>query len=110
MIDDYLNRVPKPQKAQLQRIREIVHHAVPEAKEVISYGMPGFKYKNGYLVGFAAFKDHMSLFPTSRPVEVLQHKLSEFELSKGTIRFTLDKPIPKPIIEELVKLRLADIL
>jgi len=109
VIDNYLEKVSQPQKAELERIRKIVKQTVPEAEEVISYGMPGFKYNKKYLVGFASFKDHLSLFPTSHPIEVLENKLGNFKLSKGTIQFTPDNPIPKAVIKELVRIRLADI-
>jgi len=109
IIDDYLEKVAGPQRAELERVRRIVKEVVPEAEEVISYGMPGFKYNKKYLVGFAAFKDHMSLFPTSGPVEALKDKLGKFELSKGTVQFTLDNPLPDSLIQEILSQRLADI-
>ncbi len=107
--DDYLKNVPKPQKAQLERIRKIVKQSVPDAEEVISYGMPGFTYNGKYLVGYAAFKDHLSLFPTSAPVEALKDKLKDFRLSKGTVQFTVDRPVPELVIEQLLHVRLAAI-
>jgi uncharacterized protein YdhG (YjbR/CyaY superfamily) len=108
-IDDYLNNVPELERAELERVRQIVRGHVPEAEEVISYGMPGFKYKGKYLLGLAAFKDHLSLFPTAHPVEILKHKLGEFEVSKGTIQFTIHHPIPDELIKELVDVRQRDI-
>ncbi len=109
VIDDYLANIPAPQKAALEQIRTVVHDTAPGAEEVISYGMPGFKYKGKYLMGFNAFKDHLSIFPTSEPVEVLQDKLTEFKQSKGTIQFTLEHPVPEPIIQELIRIRMATI-
>jgi uncharacterized protein YdhG (YjbR/CyaY superfamily) len=106
VIDEYLANVSAPQKAELERIRAIVKQTVPETEEVISYGMPGFKYKKKYLMGFAAFKDHLSLFPTATPIEAIKEKLSNFQLSKGTIQFTIDNPIPESIIQELVAVRI----
>jgi uncharacterized protein YdhG (YjbR/CyaY superfamily) len=108
-IDDYLARISEPQKAELERMRKIVNRMVPDAQEVISYGIPAFKYKNKYLVGFAAYKDHMSLFPTPEPIEFMKDKLSRFQLSKGTIQFARDNPLPEPIIKELLRLRIAAI-
>jgi uncharacterized protein YdhG (YjbR/CyaY superfamily) len=109
VIDDYLAKIDAPQRAELERIRKIVKTTVPEVKEVISYGMPGFKYKDKYLIAFSAFKDHLSLFPTSRPVEELESKLSKYKLSKGTIQFTLDNPIPESLIKEILLVRINDI-
>jgi uncharacterized protein YdhG (YjbR/CyaY superfamily) len=110
VIDEYLKNVNEPQKSELERIRKIVKQVAPEAKEVISYGMPGFKYKGKYLVGFGVFKDHLSLFPTSRPVEALAKKLNDYKLSKGTIQFTPANNIPEQLIKELLLVRLNDII
>lgn len=108
-VDEYLGKVPAPQRAELERVRNIVKKAVPEAEEVISYGIPGFKYQKKYLFGYAAFKDHMSIFPTATPVKGLEHMLSGFELSKGTVQFTVEHPVPEGIIKELVSVRVKAI-
>jgi uncharacterized protein YdhG (YjbR/CyaY superfamily) len=109
LIDEYFEKVSVSQKAELERIRTIVKQAVPEAEEVISYGMPAFKYNKKYLIGFAAFKNHMSIFPTSGPIEAVRQKLDRFELAKGTIQFTIGNPIPEPVIQEILSKRLAEI-
>ncbi len=101
-VDTYLDNLSTPIRAELQRVRSIVHHTVPEAEECISYGMPVFKYKKKYLIGYAAFKNHMSLFPGSGPVELLKNKLTDYKLSKGTIQFTSENPIPEGVIVEIV--------
>jgi uncharacterized protein YdhG (YjbR/CyaY superfamily) len=80
-VDKYLKSVIEPQRAELERIRRIVRQLVSEAYEVISYGMPGYKYKGKYLIGYAAFKDHMSLFPTSGPIEDLKVKLGNYKIA-----------------------------
>lgn len=109
VVDDYLKRVPEPQRAELERIRKIVKQTVPEAEEVISYGVPGFKYKGKYLITFAAFKDHLSLFPGSAPIAAMKNILSDYKTSKGTVQFTLEKPMPAPLIKEMTKLCLKAI-
>ncbi len=109
VIDNYLKKISSPQKDELERIRRIVKQTIPEADEVISYGMPGFKYHNKYLVGFAAFKDHLSLFPTAGPVEALQDNLKAYKLSKGTIQFTINNPIPESLIKEILHNRIESI-
>lgn len=106
VIDDYLKGVSEPQRQQLERIRETVKKLVPDAKEVISYGMPVFKYKGKYLIGFAAFKNHMSVFPGAAPIRELKDKLTSFNISKGTIQFTLENPLVEPLIEEIILLSL----
>ena len=108
-IDDYLHSIAAPERRELEKIRDTIHELLPDATEVISYGMPGFKYKGKYLAGFNAFKDHLSFFPTSSPVERYKDNLADFKLSKGTIQFTPAKPIPEALIKKLVATRAADI-
>ena len=105
-IDKYLNDLKPSQKAELERIRKIVKDMVPEAEETISYGVPTLKYKGTYLFYFAAFKNHMSVFPGGEIVGDLKKKLSNYKLAKGTVQFTEDNPIPETIIKEMVSYRL----
>ena len=105
-IDDYLDKVTASQKTQLERIRQIVISYVPDAKESISYGMPAFKYKNKPLLYFGAFKNHMSVFPTSGPTKQLGSKLSNFLTSQGTLQFTENNPIPESLLKEVLKVRI----
>ena len=109
VIDDYLGKYSGPEKLELEKIRSIVNEIVPEAQEVITYGMPGFKYKGKYLVAFSIFKDHLGLFPTSGPIEALKDKLTDFKTSKGGIQFTPQKPIPKSLIKEILLARVTQI-
>lgn len=104
VIDDYLKNVPDAQRVELERVRKIIRQIVPEADEVMTYGMPGFKYKGKYLVAFGAFKDHLSIFPGSTPTEVLKDTLKNFKTSKGTIQFTLDNPLPESTLREIIEL------
>ena len=106
VIDEYLQNVEPKQKAELEKIRAFVHDQVPEAEEVISYGMPAFKYKGNYLIGFAAFKDHMSVFPTPEPIEALKDDLRHFQTSKGTVLFTLEHPLSLEAVGKLVDERM----
>jgi uncharacterized protein YdhG (YjbR/CyaY superfamily) len=106
-IDEYLAGVPEPARATLQKIRAAIRSAAPpEATETISYGMPAFKH-NGVLVWFAAFSNHCSLFPTASVIEALKDELKSFRISKGTIQFPTDKPLPATIVKKMVKLRVA---
>ena len=101
-IDEYLEKLPEPERIELQRIRKVINDTVPEAEEVIDYGMPAFKYKGKYLIGFHVFKTHMSLFPTAEPINSMKTKLNNFQISKGTIQFTLKNTIPEPLIRNLL--------
>ena len=109
VIDTYLENIDSKQRAELERIRTITLNAVPSAGEKIAYGMPTMTYKDKNLLHFAAFKDHMSLFPTSGPTEELAAKLKDYKTSKGTIQFTLEKPLPENLIREIINLRVRDI-
>ena len=108
-VDEYLASVPEPARSTLNRVRAVIRSAAPsEATEVISYRIPMFKYK-GMLMGFAAFSSHCSLFPGSlSAMKELKNELKDFETSKGTIRFPMDKPPSAALIKKLLKARLAE--
>ena len=107
-VDDYLAAVPEPARSTLQRVRAAIRSAVPEeAIEAISYGIPAFKY-NGTLVWFAAFSNHCSFFPTASVIQAFKNELKEYEISKGTIHFPVDKPLPATLVKKMVKARLAE--
>lgn len=108
-VNEYLHALSAPQRAELERVRQAIRSAAPKADEVMTYGMPGFKYKGKYLISYAGFKNHMSIFPGSEATEALKLKLSDYKLSKGTIQFTADNPLPESVIQEIVKLGIARI-
>jgi len=107
-VDDYLARVPEPSRSTLKRMRAVIRSvAPPETTEVISYGIPTFRYK-GALVAFAAFKDHCSLFPMGSAVlDELGDEVKKFRVAKGTLHFPLDKPMPAALLKKIVKARIA---
>ncbi|TAM78791.1 MAG: hypothetical protein EPN47_20630 [Acidobacteria bacterium] len=106
-VDEYLAGVPEPARTTLQKMRAVIRSAAPpETTETISYGMPAFKH-NGVLLWFAAFSNHCSLFPTASVIEALRDELKGFRISKGTIQFPTDKPLPSALIRRIVKLRVA---
>lgn len=104
-VNAYLRAVPPAARAALQRLRKTIKAAAPRATEVISYGIPSFKH-HGYLVGFAAFKNHCSFFPGTA-LNAFKKELASYETSKGTIRFTVDKPLPVALVKKIVKARVA---
>lgn len=104
-VDEYINSFPKDLQEILQKIREAVKKAVPEAEEKISYQMPAFKL-NGMLIWYAAWKKHIGLYPKTDGIDVaFENELSEYEKSKGTIKFPLDKPIPYKLIGKIAQFR-----
>ncbi|MBP9738389.1 DUF1801 domain-containing protein [Candidatus Saccharibacteria bacterium] len=102
VIDQYLVKVSEPQKSELERIRKIVIQAVPEVEETISYGMPVFKLNGKYVIGMSVFKNHMSVFPGSEPIEEFKKDLKDFKTSKGTIQFTVENPLPEKLLKEII--------
>ncbi len=105
--DDYIAHVPEPARTTLNKIRAMIRSAVPpEATETISYGIPTFQYK-GSLVAFAAFSRHCSFFPMSATLIAEFDELQQYDTSKGTIRFPVDKPPSAALIKKLVKARVA---
>jgi uncharacterized protein YdhG (YjbR/CyaY superfamily) len=107
-VDEYLAGVPEPARSTLKKIRATIRSAVPaEATEAISYRMPAFKYK-GLLMWYAAFADHCSLFPGASVIAAFKNELKGYSVSKGTIRFPTDKPLPAALVKKLVKARLAE--
>src|SRR5438105_2943289 len=104
-IDDYIALQPQKVRVVLEKLRFTIQKAAPKAEEVISYGIPAFKY-NGILVYFAAFKNHCSFFPGSKAVIAeFKEQLKLFKTSAGTIRFTLEKPLPSSLVTKIVKMR-----
>jgi uncharacterized protein YdhG (YjbR/CyaY superfamily) len=108
-VNDYLAGTPEPARSTLKHIRAVIRSVVPaETTEVISYGMPMFKY-NGMLVGYAAFKNHCSLFPTgSGVIERFKKELKDYPTSRGTIQFPSDKPLPDALVKKIVKARVTE--
>jgi uncharacterized protein YdhG (YjbR/CyaY superfamily) len=107
-VDEYLARAPEPARSTLNRIRAVVRSAVPpEATEAISYGIPAIKYK-GVVAWFAAFSNHCSFFPGASVINAFKNELEGYQISKGTIRFPVDKPLSAPLVKKLVKARMAE--
>ena len=106
-VDEYLAGVPKEARATLEKLRQTIKAAAPKATEVISYAMPMYK-QNGMVLGFAAFKDHCSIFPGSAVMDAHKKELKGYDTSKGTIRFPANKPLPAALIKKLVKARIAE--
>jgi uncharacterized protein YdhG (YjbR/CyaY superfamily) len=109
-IDAMLAALPEDQRAALQTLRETIAAAAPQAEEAISYRMPAFRYHRKALVSYAAFKDHCSFFPMgSEILDAHAAEFAEFRISKGTLRFTPDHPIPAALVELIVRERMARI-
>ena len=110
-VDDYLAGAPKDKRAALIKLRKAIRAAVPNVTEGLSYGMAVFKHPNGTpLVYLAYWKDHCALYGTGRDfINAHASELKAYQLSKGTIRFTVDKPFPEGLMTQIVKARLAEV-
>ena len=106
-VEEYFADFPKETQVKLEQIRQAVKEVAPEAQEAISYQMPSFKL-DGNLVWYAAFKDHIGFFPRETGVAAFKDKLAGYHVSKGTIQFLIDKPIPIALIKEIVKYRIKE--
>jgi uncharacterized protein YdhG (YjbR/CyaY superfamily) len=112
-VEEYLAAVPEPARSTLNKVRVAIRSVVPaETTEVISYRIPAFriekpKYK-GMLMWYAAFSDHCSLFPTASVIKAFKKELQGYRISKGTIQFPVDKPLPAALVKKMVKARIAE--
>jgi uncharacterized protein YdhG (YjbR/CyaY superfamily) len=107
-IDDYIAGFPREIQGILEKIRMTIRKAAPGAEEKISYQIPSFSLKGGYLIYFAAFKKHIGLYPAPRGVAEFKEALVRYQTGKGTMRFPLDKPIPFGLISKIVKFRVKE--
>ncbi len=108
-VDDYLAALPDDRRAAVEELRRTIRAAAPEATELISYLMPAFKSHGQFLVSYAAFKQHYSLFPASEAViEACGDELTPYLSGRGTIRFPASQPIPAALVTKIVKVRFAE--
>jgi uncharacterized protein YdhG (YjbR/CyaY superfamily) len=107
-IDEYIAGCPKYIQAILETVRQAIRESAPKSEERISYGIPTFDLNDRHLVHFAAHKNHIGFYPTSSGVAEFRNELLEYEISKGTIRFPLDKPIALDLVEKIVKFRVKE--
>lgn len=100
-IDEFISNYPKDVQIILERIRETIRDAVPDLGEKISYGIPTFTLNGKNLVHFSAYEHHVGFYPGSWAIAYFADKLKDYETSKGTIRFPIDKPLPYDLIKEI---------
>ena len=106
-VDEYLSALPEDQRAALEKLREAIKAAAPAAAESISYGIPTFKYKGRPLIHIGAAKRHCAVY--GLVPDAYKEELKQYHTSKGTIRFSPDKPLPETLVKKLVKTRMAEI-
>jgi uncharacterized protein YdhG (YjbR/CyaY superfamily) len=107
-IDEYIAMFSKETQVLLERIRTTIRKAAPEAEETISYQMPTFKLNGKNLVHFAAYKNHIGLYPTPSGIEAFKKELSGYVGAKGSVQFPIDQPTPLDLISKIVKFRVKE--
>jgi len=105
-VDAYLAGLADDQRAALERLRRIIQRAAPRAEECISYQIPAFRLDGRMLVWFGASRKHCAFYPGGI-VDVYKRELEDFDVSKGTIRFQPDRPVPAALVRTIVKARMA---
>jgi uncharacterized protein YdhG (YjbR/CyaY superfamily) len=106
----YLASLPPAVRTRMKAVRDIVRAIAPDAVEVFSYGIPGFKLDGKPLVWYAAFTHHTSLYPMTASIRKAHAAaLKGYEMSTGTVRFPLDEPLPSALVKRLIKARLAEL-
>jgi len=106
-VDDYIQRYPADVQPMLRKIRQTIRKTAPKAEEVISYQIPGYK-QNGTLIFFAAYKNHIAVYPAPRGNEAFKKELAAYKGGKGTVQFPIDQPIPYDLITRITKFRLKE--
>ncbi len=107
-VDEYFSTVPGKARNVLEELRKAIKQVVPGAEEVISYNMPAFRFQK-FTVYYAAHKKHIGFYPGSASVtSVFKDELMNFETSKGTIKFPIDKKLPVELIKNIVKFRVME--
>jgi len=106
-VDEYLSTLSKDVSGVLSGLRRIIKQAAPQAEEVISYGMPAFRY-HGMLVWYAAFKDHIGFYPRPSAILAFKRELGRYKTSKGAIQFPLQEAIPADLVRKIVKFRVKE--
>ncbi|MGI8507108.1 MAG: DUF1801 domain-containing protein [Solirubrobacteraceae bacterium] len=109
-VDEYLRAVEEPKRSTLQKLRGTILEIAPEAEQVISYGLPAFRLHGETVAGFAAFKTHLSYLPFSGAVlEQLADELEDYTMTRSSLHFPIDRPLPKALVKKLIAVRLDQI-
>ncbi len=110
-VDAYLSTLDEPKRATLKQLRATILAVVPDAEQGISYGVPAFRLHGKVIAGFAAFKHHLSYLPHSGSVfPELREELASYRTSTGALQFPVDAPLPTPLVERLIRVRIAQAL
>ena len=107
-IDEYIAACPPDSQPYLREIRKLIHALAPDAKEKISYQIGCFELNGRNLIHFAGWKKHVSLYPVPAGSEAFVRQIEPYANDKGTLKFSLDEPLPLKIIEKVIKLHISE--
>jgi len=107
-IDEYIKIFPQDVQSILERMRQTIRKAAPEAVEAISYQMPTFKLNGKSLVYFAAYKHHIGFYPVPSGIKAFKKELSQYKTGKGSVQFPIDKPVPHDLVKKIVIFRVKE--
>jgi uncharacterized protein YdhG (YjbR/CyaY superfamily) len=106
-ITEYINAAPKETRDKLRNMRACIREAAPGATESLKWGMPAFSYQR-ILVMFAAFSHHIGFYPTPSAVKAFAKHLSRFKTARGSVQFSLEKPLPLTLIRRITEFRVRE--
>jgi uncharacterized protein YdhG (YjbR/CyaY superfamily) len=107
-VDEYISAFPDTVQEKLEQIRSLIRSAAPKAVETISYGIPTFTLNGHYIIYFAGFKKHVSVYPAPRAHKDFKEALSAYEGGKGTVQFSLDEKLPVTLIRKIIRFRISE--
>jgi uncharacterized protein YdhG (YjbR/CyaY superfamily) len=107
-IDEYITGFPKEVQERLQRLRQVIQEAAPDAEEAIRYQMPTFRFAGKNLVFFAAFPHHIGFYPIPSGIKAFKKELAGYKQGKGSVQFPLDEPVPYDLVKKIVLFRVKE--
>lgn len=108
-LQEYLQKFPPHVQTLLQNLRKEITKAAPDATEAFVYGAPAFKINNKTVIIYAAFKNHVGIYPEANAIRHFKKELAHYKTAQGTIRFPFDKPLPFTLIRKIVKFRVKEL-
>ena len=109
-VDEYLRGIEEPKRSTLQALRRTILEIIPDAEQIISYRVPAFRLEGTTVAGFAAFRNHLSYLPFSGSVlSRLSKELSGYTMTKSSLHFSIDRPLPKQLVRKLINVRITEL-
>lgn len=107
-VDKYISKFPKEHQKLLKQLRSVITKTAPSAVEIISYGMPAYKYAGRMLAYFAGHRSHVGLYPMPKAIESFKKELKPYKTSMSTVQFPLGESLPENLITKIIKFRMKE--